>query len=66
MTAKQEKAIIDLLWSSMKRDREHSDRVQTGWGTKSKAGLVVCIERIMREDNLDRAIAAAGNQVGVA
>ena len=50
MTQGQESQILELLWDSMKRDPEHKDRVRTGWGTKTKTGLVACIERIMREE----------------
>lgn len=52
MSEKQQKAIIELLWASLKRDPEHKDRRQTGWGTKTKQGLIACIERIAAEDNL--------------
>jgi hypothetical protein len=45
-TIQQQTALVDLLWSSMKRDQEHKDRVQTSWGTKTKQGLCSCIERI--------------------
>jgi len=47
MTEQQQKQIIELLWDSLKRDREHKDRVQTGWGTKTQKGLIACIESIM-------------------
>ena len=49
-TEAQEKAILDLLWDNMKRDPEHLDRVRTGWGTKTKQGLVACIQRIVSGD----------------
>lgn len=49
ITEQQTAKLMELLWEYMKRDREHSDRVQTGWGTKTQAGLVACIERIMTE-----------------
>lgn len=39
-------SIVGLLWDYLKRDQTHSDRRQTGWGTKTKQGLVACIERI--------------------
>lgn len=38
--------IIELLWDSLKRDPENKDRRQTGWGTKTKTGLVACLDRI--------------------
>lgn len=44
-----DQAIIDLLWSSMKRDREHKDRVQTGVGTKTKIGLAATVRRVVLE-----------------
>ena len=44
-----EEKIIELLWDSLKRDPEHKDRRQTGWGTKTKQGLVACIYRINKE-----------------
>jgi len=52
MNGKQRDAIYELLWDYLKRDYEHSDRKQTGWGTKTFEGLVACIERIAEEDNL--------------
>ncbi len=48
MTENQKAAILGLLWDSLKRDPEHKDRRQTGWGTKTQLGLVACIERIER------------------
>lgn len=50
MTPEQKQALIDLLWGSMRKDREHPDRVQTAWGTKTKDGLIACIERIVKGD----------------
>ena len=38
--------IFDLLWDYLKRDPDHKDRRQTGWGTKTKVGLVACLDRI--------------------
>jgi hypothetical protein len=52
MTPEQKQALIDLLWSSMRRDKEHRDRVQTGWGTKTQDGLIACIERITKGEKL--------------
>ena len=48
MTADQKTQLLGLLWASMKRDPDHKDRVQTGWGTKTQDGLAACIERIMK------------------
>jgi hypothetical protein len=47
MSDEQRKQLLELLWGYMKRDPEHIDRVQTGWGTKTQEGLVACIERIV-------------------
>lgn len=41
----KENELIPLLWDYLKRDPEHKDRRQTGWGTKTKQGLVASIER---------------------
>lgn len=38
--------IEELLWDNLKRDPEHRDRRQTGWGTKTLTGLVACLDRI--------------------
>lgn len=48
MQAEQAK-VVELLWDSLKRDPEHADRRQTGWGTKTQAGLSACVYRIGRE-----------------
>lgn len=45
-TIKQRNMIVDLLWESLKRDPDHRDRKQTGWGTKTIIGLIACLERI--------------------
>lgn len=42
-----EQELINLLWDYMKRDPEHNDRRKTGYGTKTKVGLVNTIARIM-------------------
>ncbi len=53
MTDEQQSAIVELLWDYLKKDPEHKDRRQTGWGTKTKMGLCACINRIVTElDNL--------------
>jgi hypothetical protein len=46
---KQQQAIVDLLWDYLKRDPEHKDRRQTGFGTKTKLGLALSVERIVKE-----------------
>lgn len=48
--AERRQALIELLWDSMKRDKEHKDCVRTGWGTKTKTGLVASIERIFSDN----------------
>jgi hypothetical protein len=47
MTEKQQQEIIDLLWDYMRRDKGSKDRVHTGWGTKTKQGLIASISRIV-------------------
>jgi len=39
-------ALIELLWDSLKRDPNHNDRRQTGWGSKTKVGLIRCIFKV--------------------
>ncbi len=41
-----EREVTELLWDYLPKDPDHSDRRKTGWGTKTKIGLVACIERI--------------------
>jgi hypothetical protein len=50
MDEKKAQKIIELLWDSLKRDPEHKDRRQTGWGTKTMVGLVACLDTIYREE----------------
>lgn len=50
LTEFQKTKLLKLLWDSMKRDPEHKDRKQTGWGTKTQFGLIACIERIINEE----------------
>ena len=47
MTNEQKNELVTLLWNYMKRDTEHRDRVQPGWGTKTQEGLAACIERVL-------------------
>lgn len=35
----------------LKRDKEHRDRWQTGWGTKTNTGLYLTINRMIQEAN---------------
>ena len=46
--AEQDK-VTELLWDSLKRAPEYKDRRQTGWGTKTQAGLAACVYRLGRE-----------------
>ena len=45
----QTQAALELLWDHLPKDREHKDRRQTGWGTKTKIGLIACLERVSTE-----------------
>ena len=47
MTPEQESKLIELLWEYMHVDPKHDDRVFTGWGTKTKEGLIASIESIL-------------------
>lgn len=49
LDAHQQEQLLGLLWESMKRDPEHKDRVRTGWGTKTKEGLLRSINAIFKE-----------------
>jgi hypothetical protein len=52
LTDSQMAAVIDLLWDSLRRDREHKDRRMTGWGSKTKVGLLACLHRIYNEEEI--------------
>lgn len=43
---RQTQAALELLWEHLPKDRENKDRRQTGWGTKTKVGLIACLERV--------------------
>lgn len=47
LNSKQEQALINLLWECMKKDKEYRDRVQISRGTKTKRGLIMCIEDVI-------------------
>lgn len=47
-TPEQKRLIVGLLWNSLKKDPEHKDRRQTGYGTKTQTGLFACIESIIQ------------------
>ena len=49
MTEKQRKRMLGLLWDCLKRDPKYKDRRVTMWGTKTKVGLIACLERILTE-----------------
>ena len=56
-----EEQILELLWDYLKRDPEHKDRKRTGWGTKTKQGLIASIYRISKEHfNATAAESSAG------
>ena len=59
----QQDNAIDLLWDSLKRDPEHEDRRQTGWGTKTQAGLAACVARLGRESAAYQELLAALEQI---
>ncbi len=42
-----EQELVNLLWDSLKRDPENKDRRKTGYGTKTKVGLVNTIAWIL-------------------
>lgn len=43
----QDQEILDLLWPNLRADREHPrNRVQTGFGTKTKEGLCASVRRV--------------------
>ena len=44
-------ATIELLWDSLKTVKGHPERRQTGWGNKTKQGLVACIDELSRKAN---------------
>lgn len=46
LSEKQQGELLDVFWDYMKRDPGY-DRVKTGWGTKTKTGLLYVIERIV-------------------
>lgn len=43
--------IINALWDSLKKSKEHPDRriLSNGFGTKTKLGLIAVIERFVEE-----------------
>jgi len=54
LTAQQQTELFELLWDSLQNAPKHKNVKRTGWGFKSKTGLVACIERIIFEsDSLD-------------
>jgi hypothetical protein len=59
MNEKQKMMFLELLWNSLKQEpaperkwkrrKPEDERRQTGWGTKTRCGLMACIERIVRD-----------------
>ena len=47
MTPEQIEAVAALLWDYLKRDPDHEDRRQTGYGTKTKQGLALSVARAL-------------------
>ena len=39
--------MVALVWLSLKKDRNHTDRCITSYGTKTKCGLMACFDSIM-------------------
>lgn len=51
LNPKQQNDLLELLWDSMHRDKGSIGRVRTGWGTKTREGLLRCIARIAFEES---------------
>jgi hypothetical protein len=49
ITEEQADKLITLLWGALAKDPDHQHRKQTGYGSKTKVGLVACIQRILFE-----------------
>jgi hypothetical protein len=47
--------VVEMLWDSLKRDPSNKDRVQTGWGTKTKQGLVLSVARALKDSPVKEA-----------
>ena len=47
----QQNELLNLLWDSLKRQPGRPDVRVTSWGTKTKRGLLACVERIYTPDN---------------
>jgi len=51
LTLYQKEQITDLLWNSLKKGKPLSDGAETretGWGTKTRHGLIQCIRSIVQ------------------
>ena len=48
--ARRQRDIIDLLWDYLPKHEQHSDRRLTGWGYKSKQGLIASVISAASED----------------
>jgi hypothetical protein len=53
MAEPKEHPIVTLLWDSLKRDPEHKDRRVTGWGTKTKVGLIASCRAALIEEKTE-------------
>ena len=52
LTAEDQK-IVDLLWDYLKKDPDHKDWRMTGFGSKTKLGLVRSIRYVVLGDEED-------------
>lgn len=50
MSDAQKDKMLALLWNFLKDDPQHLDRKRTGYGTKTRDGLIACIDRIIQEE----------------
>ena len=49
LTVRQEKELLLFLWDYMLQDCEHKDRVYTGYGSKTREGLLRSIESLLTD-----------------
>ena len=60
MNDRQKQMFLELLWDSLKQEpapdrnwkrrKSEDERRQTGWGTKTRCGLLACIDRIVTQE----------------
>ena len=43
----EERDIIDCLWHYLEKVPGHADRRQTGWGSKTRWGLILTVKRLI-------------------